>query len=73
MLTPIVKTYPAEMGVVSTSLAIQCMGGYGYSSEFPVEQYMRDSLYTPHPCGLNRHTGNGASLPQSHDEKRCCR
>ena len=47
MLTPIVKTYPAEMGVVSTSLAIQCMGGYGYSSEFPVEQYMRDSRIHP--------------------------
>jgi len=47
MLTPIVKTYPAEMGVVSTSLAIQCLGGYGYSSEFPVEQYMRDSRIHP--------------------------
>ena len=46
-LTPIVKTYPSEMGVVSTSLAIQCLGGYGYSSEFPVEQYMRDSRIHP--------------------------
>ncbi len=46
-LTPIVKTYPSEMGVVSTSLAIQCLGGYGYSSEFPVEQYMRDMRINP--------------------------
>ncbi len=46
-LTPIVKTYPSEMGIVSTSLAIQCLGGYGYSSEFPVEQYMRDSRIHP--------------------------
>lgn len=47
ILTPIVKTYPSEMGIVSTSLAIQCLGGYGYSSEFPVEQYMRDSRIHP--------------------------
>ncbi len=46
-LTPMVKTYPSEMGVVSTSLAIQCLGGYGYSDEFPVEQYMRDSRIHP--------------------------
>ncbi len=47
MLTPIVKTYPSEMGIVSTSQAIQCLGGYGYSSEFPVEQYMRDARIHP--------------------------
>jgi butyryl-CoA dehydrogenase len=47
LLTPIVKTYPSEMGIVSTSQAIQCLGGYGYSSEFPVEQYMRDSRIHP--------------------------
>lgn len=47
LLTPIVKTYPSEMGIVSTSLAIQCLGGYGYSSEFPVEQYMRDARIHP--------------------------
>ena len=47
ILTPIVKTYPSEMGIVSTSLAIQCLGGYGYSSEFPVEQYMRDARIHP--------------------------
>ena len=47
LLTPIVKTYPSEMGIVSTSQAVQCLGGYGYSSEFPVEQYMRDSRIHP--------------------------
>jgi butyryl-CoA dehydrogenase len=46
-LTPIVKSYPSEMGVVSTSQAIQCLGGYGYSDEFPVEQYMRDARIHP--------------------------
>ena len=47
LLTPIVKSYPSEMGIVSTSQAIQCLGGYGYSSEFPVEQYMRDARIHP--------------------------
>ncbi|TAL39338.1 MAG: acyl-CoA dehydrogenase [Spirochaetes bacterium] len=47
ILTPIVKTYPSEMGIVSTSQAIQCLGGYGYSDEFPVEQYMRDARIHP--------------------------
>ncbi len=47
LLTPIVKTYPSEMGIISTSQAIQCLGGYGYSSEFPVEQYMRDARIHP--------------------------
>ncbi len=46
-ITPIVKTYPSEMGIISTSQAIQCLGGYGYSSEFPVEQYMRDIRIHP--------------------------
>jgi butyryl-CoA dehydrogenase len=41
-LVPIVKTYPAEMGILSTSAAIQCLGGYGYCRDFPVEQYFRD-------------------------------
>ena len=35
------------MGITSTSQAIQCLGGYGYSSEFPVEQYMRDVRIHP--------------------------
>jgi alkylation response protein AidB-like acyl-CoA dehydrogenase len=46
-LIPMVKSYPSEMGIISTSLAIQCLGGYGYSDEFPVEQYMRDVRIHP--------------------------
>ncbi len=46
-LTPIIKTYPSEMGLLSTSQAIQIFGGYGYSDEFPVEQYMRDVRIHP--------------------------
>jgi alkylation response protein AidB-like acyl-CoA dehydrogenase len=42
LLTPVAKTYPSEMGILSTSAAIQCFGGYGYCDDFPVEQHFRD-------------------------------
>lgn len=48
-LTPIAKTYPAEMGQVSISNGLQVLGGYGFCSDFPLQQYYRDvrimSLY----------------------------
>ncbi len=47
LLTPIAKSYPSEMGILSTSQAIQCFGGYGYCEDFPVEQYFRDSRIHP--------------------------
>lgn len=42
ILTPVVKTYSAEQGNRSASLAIQVLGGYGYTVDFPVQQYYRD-------------------------------
>jgi butyryl-CoA dehydrogenase len=42
LLTPVAKSYPSEMGILSTSQAIQCFGGYGYCEDFPVEQHFRD-------------------------------
>jgi alkylation response protein AidB-like acyl-CoA dehydrogenase len=49
LLTPVAKTYPAEMGILSTSSAIQCFGGYGYCDDFPVEQHFRDMrIHTIH-------------------------
>jgi len=42
MLTPIVKSYCTEMGLVVNDLAVQTYGGYGYCKEYPVEQMMRD-------------------------------
>ncbi len=41
-LVPIVKTFPSEYGVLAISAAMQCLGGYGYCQDFPVEQYYRD-------------------------------
>ena len=42
LLTPIAKTYPAEMGIHAVSQGLQCLGGYGYCEDFPLEQYYRD-------------------------------
>ena len=42
ILTPVAKTYPSEMGVLAVSQGLQCLGGYGYCDEFPLEQYYRD-------------------------------
>ncbi len=47
LLMPIAKTYPAEMGVLSTSAAIQVHGGAGYTTDFPVEQFFRESRIHP--------------------------
>ena len=42
LLTPVAKTFPAERGFESNALALQIHGGYGYSSEYVLEAYMRD-------------------------------
>lgn len=42
LLTPICKAFGSDMGFKVTELAMQTYGGYGYISEYPVEQYMRD-------------------------------
>ncbi len=42
LLTPVAKTYGAEMGMVSVSNGIQVLGGYGYTEDFPLEQLLRD-------------------------------
>jgi len=43
MLTPIAKSWPSEWCLEANSLAIQILGGYGYTRDFPVEQYWRDN------------------------------
>jgi len=42
VLTPICKAYCSDTAFKATELAIQTYGGYGYCSEYPVEQFMRD-------------------------------
>ncbi len=47
LLTPIAKSYPSEMGCLTTSMAIQIHGGAGYCDDFPVEQYYREIRIHP--------------------------
>ena len=47
ILTPIAKSFPSEMGVLSVSNGLQCFGGYGYCDDFPLEQYYRDIRIHP--------------------------
>ncbi len=46
LLTPIAKTYPSEMGITSISNGMQVLGGYGFTTDFPLEQYYRDVRIT---------------------------
>jgi butyryl-CoA dehydrogenase len=43
VLTPIAKSWPSEWCLEANSLAIQVLGGYGYTRDFPVEMYWRDN------------------------------
>jgi alkylation response protein AidB-like acyl-CoA dehydrogenase len=47
LLTPIVKSWPSQWCLEANSLAIQIHGGYGYTREYPVEQYYRDNRLNP--------------------------
>ena len=42
-ITPILKAYCSDMGFRVCETAIQCLGGYGYCKDYPIEQYLRDS------------------------------
>ena len=43
VLTPIAKSWPSEWCLEANSLAIQVLGGYGYTRDFSVEQHWRDN------------------------------
>lgn len=43
ILTPIVKSWPSVWGLHANYLAIQVLGGYGYTREYPVERLYRDN------------------------------
>lgn len=47
LLTPVAKTYPSEMGILSISQGLQCFGGSGYCDDYPLEQYYRDARIHP--------------------------
>ncbi|SEK50994.1 butyryl-CoA dehydrogenase [Atopomonas hussainii] len=47
LLTPIIKSWPSEFCLKANELAIQILGGHGYTREYPVEQYYRDNRLNP--------------------------
>jgi len=47
ILIPVAKSFPSEMSILSTSQSMQCLGGYGYCDDFPVEQHFRDTRIHP--------------------------
>ncbi|MGV9827090.1 MULTISPECIES: acyl-CoA dehydrogenase [unclassified Gordonia (in: high G+C Gram-positive bacteria)] len=47
VLTPIAKSWPSQWCLAANDLAIQIHGGYGYTREFPVEQFYRDNRLNP--------------------------
>ena len=53
MIIPVAKTYPSEAGNISVSNGIQVLGGYGFCSDFILQQYYRDirisSIYEGRP------------------------
>jgi butyryl-CoA dehydrogenase len=49
LLTPVAKSYPAETSCLSTSWALQCFGGYGFTKDFVAELYYRQTrIHTLH-------------------------
>jgi butyryl-CoA dehydrogenase len=47
LLTPVAKSYPSEMGLLSISAGLQCLGGSGYCDDYPLEQCYRDARIHP--------------------------
>jgi Acetyl-CoA dehydrogenase C-terminal like/Acyl-CoA dehydrogenase, C-terminal domain len=79
LLTPVAKSFPAEAGYEATALALQVHGGYGYSSEFLPEAWLRDQkLNSLHEgttgiqgldlLGRKAAAGGGAALHAFSDE-----
>jgi butyryl-CoA dehydrogenase len=53
LLTPIVKAWGSEYALRANDHAIQILGGYGYTREYPVEQCWRDNRINPIHEGTN--------------------
>ncbi|MDQ1239383.1 MAG: Acyl-CoA dehydrogenase, partial [Thermodesulfobacteriota bacterium] len=53
ILIPICKAWATDMGFRVCETAIQVFGGYGYCSEYPVEQFLRDAKITSIYEGTN--------------------
>ena len=53
LLTPIIKSWGSDYSLKANELAIQILGGYGYTRDYPVEQCYRDNRINPIHEGTN--------------------
>jgi butyryl-CoA dehydrogenase len=53
LLTPIMKSWGSDYALKANDLAIQILGGYGFTREYPVEQCYRDNRINPIHEGTN--------------------
>jgi len=42
LFTPVCKAYCSDVGFMLCDLGVMVLGGYGYCSDYPVEQFLRD-------------------------------
>ena len=47
VLTPVVKSWPSKYGCATNDMAMQVLGGAGYTREYPLEQLYRDQRLNP--------------------------
>jgi alkylation response protein AidB-like acyl-CoA dehydrogenase len=47
VLTPVVKSWSSKYGCASNDMAMQVLGGAGYTREYPLEQLYRDQRLNP--------------------------
>jgi len=47
LLTPIAKSWPSEFCLEANKHAVQVLGGYGYTRDYPVERLYRDNRLNP--------------------------
>ncbi len=47
LLTPVAKSWPSEHCLEANKLAIQILGGYGYTRDYSVERFYRDNRLNP--------------------------
>jgi alkylation response protein AidB-like acyl-CoA dehydrogenase len=47
VLTPVAKSWPSQWCLHANSLAVQVLGGAGYTRDHPVEQFYRDNRLNP--------------------------
>ena len=53
LLTPVIKSWPSQWCLKANELAIQVLGGAGYTRDYPVEQFYRDNRLNPIHEGTN--------------------